>query len=68
MTFDPILIDLTGTFIGVRTVDKNDPIAVAVGLKEIVEILLGAPRLGEDDRFFQRAKGGCTFEGGVQGG
>ena len=63
---DPALVDRGCFRPAVGAVEEHHLAAVAVGLEEGLQVLLGAARLGEDQRLARRARRGHLLEADVQ--
>src|SRR5437870_2497392 len=51
MSLYPIAIDIPGAIIRIGAVDGQSESGVTIGVQQVPQIRLGAPRLGEDDSF-----------------
>ena len=67
LLLDPTLVDRGGLRPAVRAVEEDHLSPIAVGFEEGLQILLGAARLGEDQRLACGAGRGHLFEADLQG-
>ena len=49
MTLEPVVIDVQRIWIVIRAIQGNDAPGIAIGLQQLFEVTLGAPRLREDE-------------------